>query len=74
MVGCGVARLYLQGSGVISHSCIIAAQAVIGESSVVESSAVAGIELNGSAVVPEGLLKLALHSSGLAGWTVTVVT
>ena len=67
MVGCGIAGLYLQSSGVICHSCIIAAQAVIGEGPVVEGSAVAWIQLNGRAVVLEGLLKLTLHSSGPAG-------
>jgi len=61
----GIARLYVQGPGVVSHCCIIAAQAVIGERSVVESSAMARIQLNGSAVVPEGFLKSTLYNTAM---------
>lgn len=63
MVCGGIARLYLQSPRVVSHCCIIAAQAVVGECSIVESSAMAWIQLNGSAVVPEGFLKSTLYST-----------
>lgn len=65
MVCSGIARLYVQSPGIVSHCCIIAAQAVIGECSIVESSAMARIQLNGSAVVPEGFLKSTLYSTAM---------
>ena len=62
MIGCGIARLDFQGPGVVRHCGIIAAQAVIGEGAVVEGPAVARVQLDGSAVVPQGFLKPPLHS------------
>ena len=63
--GCCIARLYLQGPGVVCHSIIIAPQAVIGECTVVESSTVPRIQLDSSTVILQSLLKTALQDTSL---------
>lgn len=60
----GVARLDLEGAGVVRDRLLAAPEAVTAECAVVVRAAVAGVELDGARVVRDRLLKQALLNSG----------
>lgn len=60
--GCSIARLYLQSPSIVCHCVIIPPQTVVREGTIVERSAVAGVELDCRTVVLESIFKSSLHS------------
>lgn len=59
--GCSIARLYLQSPSIVCHCVIVPPQTVVREGTIVERSAVAGVELDCSTVVLESIFKSSLH-------------